>query len=164
MKLRLDFYDNIVYIDKAILTANTFLINIITWERKKQNTFKTAKGHGAVLSRYFVRKVDIEFIDHMMALLSWNHRLVIFYKFHVFMAGKLSGLGVFQQKGSACLLSTSDTNNLTFRKLTVKKNKYIMSHSLDPPARYLHYPKNFTFWVHFRSQGRQFSWRVRRVR
>ena len=72
MKLRLDFYDNIVYIDKAILTANTFLINIITWERKKQNTFKTAKGHGSVLSRYFVRKVDIEFIDHMMALLSWN--------------------------------------------------------------------------------------------
>ena len=44
MKLRLDFYDNIVYIDKAILTANTFLINIITWQRKKQNTFKTAKG------------------------------------------------------------------------------------------------------------------------
>lgn len=30
MKLPLDFYDNTVYIDKAILTANTFLINIIT--------------------------------------------------------------------------------------------------------------------------------------
>ena len=90
--------------------------------------------------------------------------LFIFYKFRVFMVEKLSGLGVFQQKGSACLRSASAKNNLTFRKLTVKKNKNIMSHSLDPPARYSHHPKNFTFWVHFRSQGRQFSWRVRRVR
>lgn len=57
--------------------------------------------------------------------------LFIFHKFRVFMVGKLSGLGVFQQKGSACLRSTSATNNLTFTKLTVKKNKNIMSHSLD---------------------------------
>lgn len=78
MKLRLDSYDNIVYIDKAILTANTFLINIIAWQRKKQNTFKTAKGHGSVLRRYFVRKVDIEFIDHMTALLSWNQCALYF--------------------------------------------------------------------------------------
>ena len=84
------------------------------------------------------------------SIISWHSSLeisalVIFYKFHVFMAAKLSGLGVFQQKGSACLRSTSDTNNLTFRKLTVKKNKNIMSHSLDPPARYSHHPKNFSF-------------------
>ena len=49
--------------------------------------------------------------------------LFIFHKFRVFMVGKLSGLGVFQQKGSACLRSTSATNNLTFTKLTVKKIK-----------------------------------------
>lgn len=59
--------------------------------------------------------------------ITWRHSsleisvLFIFHKFRVFMVGKLSGLGVFQQKGSACLRSTSATNNLTFRKLTVLK-------------------------------------------
>ena len=39
MKLRLDFYDNIVYIDKAILRANTFLININHLTKEKTKHF-----------------------------------------------------------------------------------------------------------------------------
>lgn len=39
MKLRLEFYDNIVYTEKAILTANTFLININHLRMEKTKHF-----------------------------------------------------------------------------------------------------------------------------
>ena len=67
MKLPLDFYDNIVYIDSKYLSNKYKSLD----KGKNKTLLKQLKvSHGSVLRRYFVRKVDIEFIDHMMALLS----------------------------------------------------------------------------------------------